>query len=217
MRRARLTVLACAVLLAGATACGTGPGGGSSGESPAAPGGSEPAGDPGKRLDGLTVAPRGSMDGYDRDKYPHWISQGDGCDTREAVLKRDGDGVETGSDCYPERGSWTSPYDGEKWTDPSDVDIDHVVPLAHSWISGADEWTDEERRTFANDLKGKQLLAVTDNVNQEKSDKAPDQWRPPLKSYWCRYASDWIDVKHQYELTVTESEKAALRKMLARC
>ena len=58
------------------------------------------------------------MDGYDRDKFPHWIDQGDGCDTREAVLKRDGYGVETGSDCYPTSGSWTSPYDDETWTDP---------------------------------------------------------------------------------------------------
>lgn len=175
------------------------------------------AADPGQQLEELTVAPSGSMDGYDRDKYPHWSDQGDNCNTREAVLKRDGEGVETGSDCYPTSGSWTSPYDGEKWTDPSDVDIDHMVPLANSWISGASEWTNDEREAFANDMESKQLLAVTDNVNQEKSDQSPDEWKPPLESYYCQYSTDWISVKHQYKLTITEAEKGALKEMIGTC
>ena len=41
----------------------------------------------------------------------------------------------------------------------SDVDIDHVVPLAEAWRSGADSWTTDRRRAFANDLGGPQLLA----------------------------------------------------------
>ncbi|MFC4494899.1 HNH endonuclease family protein [Streptomyces ovatisporus] len=175
------------------------------------------AADRGEQLEELKVAPSGSMDGYDRDKYPHWSGQGNSCDTREAVLKRDGERVETGSDCSPTSGTWTSPYDGEKWTDPSDVDIDHMVPLANSWISGADEWSDEEREEFANDLESKQLLAVTDNVNQQKSDQSPDRWKPPLESYHCQYSTDWIQVKHLYELTITAAEKAALKDMIGTC
>lgn len=46
--------------------------------------------------------------------------------------------------------------------------------------SGASEWTTEEREAFANDLDIPQLLAVTDNVNQEKSDSGPEEWLPPL-------------------------------------
>ncbi|THA63867.1 HNH endonuclease [Streptomyces sp. A0958] len=177
----------------------------------------EAAAGPGEQLDELTVAARGSMDGYSRDKYPHWIDQGDSCNTREAVLKRDGKDVKTGSDCYPTSGTWKSPYDGATWTDPSDVDIDHMVPLGNSWVSGAKKWTNAERQAFANDLTNPQLFAVTDNVNQSKSDKAPDKWRPPLKSYWCQYSTDWIEVKHHYKLTVTTEEKAALKDMLATC
>jgi len=175
------------------------------------------AADPGQQLDELTVAAPGSMDGYSRDKYPHWIDQGDSCNTREVVLKRDGDGVETGSDCYPTSGTWKSPYDGGTWSDPSDVDIDHMVPLGNSWVSGAKEWTNAERQAFANDLTNPQLFAVTDNVNQSKSDRAPDEWRPPLESYWCEYSTDWIEVKHHYELTITTEEKAALKDMLTTC
>ncbi|MBK1784771.1 HNH endonuclease family protein [Prauserella cavernicola] len=165
----------------------------------------------------LTVAPDGSMDGYDRDQFPHWSDQGDSCNTREAVLERDGTGVETGSDCYPTSGSWPSPYDGETWSDPSDVDIDHVVPLAEAWRSGAADWTTDQREQFANDLSGPQLIAVTDNVNQSKGDQSPDAWKPPAEDYWCTYAAMWVGVKHTYELTVEEPEQAALTEMLATC
>lgn len=66
------------------------------------------AADPMQQLEELLVAPRDSLDGYDRGKYPHWRDQGDSCDTRDAILKRDGEGVEVGSDCYPTAGTWTS-------------------------------------------------------------------------------------------------------------
>jgi hypothetical protein len=77
------------------------------------------------------------------------------------------------------------PYDGATWTAASDVDIDHVVPLKNAWISGASSWTTTKRESFANDLTRPQLIAVTDNVNQSKSDKSPDVWKPPLTSYHC--------------------------------
>ncbi len=43
------------------------------------------------QLDALTVKTEGSMTGYSRDLFPHWSSQGSGCDTRQVVLKRDAD------------------------------------------------------------------------------------------------------------------------------
>ncbi|KPC87431.1 MULTISPECIES: HNH endonuclease family protein [Streptomyces] len=168
-------------------------------------------------LSGLTERAEGSMDGYSRSKFPHWTDQGNNCNTREAVLKRDGEGVETGSDCYPTKGTWTSPYDGQKWTKPSDVDIDHVVPLAEAWRSGAAKWTQDKRKELANNLKIAQLLAVTDNVNQEKGDQDPAKWMPPSSGYHCTYARMWIWVKHTYDLTADADEKAALKKALGTC
>lgn len=170
-----------------------------------------------RHLAALTVDAEGSDDDYDRDKFPHWTDQGDNCNTREVVLKRDGKNVQTGSDCYPTSGSWTSPFDSATWTKPSDVDIDHIVPLSQSWVSGAKHWTQERRQEFANDLIRPQLLAVTDNVNQEKSDQAPDEWKLPRTSYWCTYATNWITVKHHYQLTITSAEKSSLEEMLGRC
>ncbi|WP_329053845.1 HNH endonuclease family protein [Amycolatopsis sp. NBC_01488] len=168
-------------------------------------------------LAALTVKADGSQTGYSRDKFPHWIDQGNSCNTRELVLKRDGTNVVTGSDCAPTSGTWKSPYDGATWTAASDVDIDHVVPLADAWRTGASAWTTAQRQAYANDLTDPQLIAVTDNVNQEKGDKSPDQWKPPLTSYWCTYAKMWTAVKYKFKLTVNTAEKSALTDMLGRC
>ena len=108
------------------------------------------------------------MAGYSREEFPHWSTVSGACNTRDTVLERDGEGVRTDSSCAATSGSWFSPYDDATWTDASDVDIDHVVPLAGAWRSGADDWTGPRREAFANDLDGPQLIAVTDNVNQSK-------------------------------------------------
>ncbi|KAJ5992031.1 secreted protein [Penicillium sp. IBT 35674x] len=168
-------------------------------------------------LSALTVAAQGSEDGYSRAKFPHWITQSGACDTREVVLKRDGSNVVQSSSCAATSGTWISPYDGATWTQASDVDIDHLVPLSNAWKSGASEWSTADRQAFANDLTHPQLVAVTDNVNSAKGDKGPEEWKPPLTSYYCTYAEMWVKVKSVYGLTVTDDEKSALASMLDTC
>ncbi|KAJ5451753.1 hypothetical protein N7491_000935 [Penicillium cf. griseofulvum] len=169
------------------------------------------------QLAGLTVAAQGSQDGYSREKFPHWITVSGNCNTRETVLKRDGTDVVQSDSCAATSGTWVSPYDGESWTASSDVDIDHVVPLSNAWKSGASDWTTDQRQALANDLENPQLLAVTDNVNASKGDKGPEDWKPPLASYYCTYAKMWVKVKSVYDLTITSAEKAALVEMLDTC
>jgi hypothetical protein len=83
--------------------------------------------------------------------------------------------------------------------------------------SGASEWTTAEREAFANDIDGPQLWAVTDEVNQSKSDQSPDEWKPPLSSFYCTYACAWIQVKSTYSLSISSAEQAALEDMLGSC
>ncbi|MFD7657979.1 HNH endonuclease family protein [Actinosynnema sp. NPDC059797] len=168
-------------------------------------------------LNALTVASEGSTSGYSRDKFPHWSTVSGACNTREQVLKRDGTNVVTDSSCAATSGRWYSPYDGATWSAASDVDIDHVVPLAEAWRSGASGWTTARREQFANDLAGPQLIAVTDNVNQAKGDQDPALWKPPATSYWCTYAKMWTRTKYRWGLTVNSAEKSALQSMLGRC
>jgi hypothetical protein len=126
-------------------------------------------------------------------------------------------GVLVNSSCAATSGTWHSPYDGGTWTAASDVDIDHMVPLKNAWISGAWAWSTSRRESFANDLSHPQLWAVTDNVNQAKSDQSPDSWKPPLTSFHCTYARAWVEVKYVWALTVTTAEKSALTSMLNTC
>jgi hypothetical protein len=170
-----------------------------------------------RELDGLTVATGLSMAGYSRTRFHIWASQGGGCDTRDVVLKRQGDGVKATATCKIYQGTWTSPYNTKTYTDPLDLQIDHVVPLADAWTSGAKNWTDDERKAFANDLTRPQLLAVDGKDNESKGDQDPSQWRPPNHDFWCTYARDWVTVKSYWKLSVTTAEKAALRDMLATC
>ncbi|MFJ1924165.1 MULTISPECIES: HNH endonuclease family protein [unclassified Streptomyces] len=165
----------------------------------------------------LTVQAEGSSSGYSRDKFPHWITQSGACNTREVVLKRDGTNVTQDSSCAAVSGSWYSEYDGATWTAAADLDIDHMVPLAEAWRSGASSWTTAQRQAYANDLTRPQLIAVTDNVNQSKGDKDPAKWLPSRAAYKCTYARAWVHVKHYYDLTVDAAEKTALQSVLNDC
>ena len=168
-------------------------------------------------LSALQVRPLGSSTGYSRDLFPHWWTVSGSCNTREVVLQRDGSNVVVDSSCQPASGSWYSPYDGATWRAAADVDIDHIVPLANAWRSGARSWTTAKREAFANDRNHPQLIAVTDDVNQAKGDQSPDQWKPPRTAYWCTYAKMWVAAKDEWALTITSAERSALFGMLDRC
>ncbi|GGT31306.1 MULTISPECIES: HNH endonuclease family protein [Streptomyces] len=246
LRRVRVAASALAVAVAAGCAgspAGSGGGGGSGvpvpgggGALPSPPassaappaGGAEPArGDvlPGlvdaetarAQLAALTVAAPGTMAGYSRSRFTHWAEQGDRCDTRETVLQRDGQDVVRDAECRAVTGTWRSLYDGAVVTEASGMDIDHIVPLAEGWRSGAAAWDAAKRKAFANDLLRPQLLAVSAASNRSKGDQAPDRWQPPDRSSWCQYGRAWTTVKAAYGLTATEDEKRMLGTMLDTC
>jgi hypothetical protein len=164
----------------------------------------------------LKVAPAQPMTGYSREKFPHWKSAGTNCDVRDTVLARDGKDVKLDG-CNVTGGTWFSVYDGQTHTEPLKVDIDHMVPLANAWRSGADAWTNDKRSLFANDLERPQLFAVSAASNRSKGDQDPSLWKPPSKDYYCQYAQDWITVKSHWQLTITAAEKVSLTEMLGTC
>ncbi|MCX5075625.1 HNH endonuclease family protein [Streptomyces sp. NBC_00513] len=165
----------------------------------------------------VTPAAEGSLSGYSRDLFPHWSTVSGTCNTRETVLKRDGVNVVQDSACAAVSGSWYSEYDGATWTAASDIDIDHMVPLAEAWRSGASSWTTAKRQQFANDLTRPQLIAVTDNVNQAKGDQDPGKWLPSRTAYRCTYARMWVQVKQYWGLKMDSGEKTALSSVLNGC
>ncbi|ADB32560.1 conserved hypothetical protein [Kribbella flavida DSM 17836] len=169
------------------------------------------------QLAALTVRAEGSTTGYSRDLFPHWTTVSGTCDTRDQVLKRDGTGVTVDANCEPTAGRWYSVYDATYTTDDSAIDIDHIVPLAEAWKSGANSWTTAKRQRFANDLTIAQLIAVSASSNRSKGDKDPASWKPTNTSVHCIYAREWIWVKYTYALSLQPAEKTALQQMLAAC
>ncbi|RLC01412.1 MAG: hypothetical protein DRI57_31140 [Deltaproteobacteria bacterium] len=152
---------------------------------------------------------------YDDTEWRGWTDEDDDCqDTRAEILIRDNKGlIEFRDDksCEVLRGEWICPYTGKTFTDVSDLDIDHIVPLKHAHEKGGSDWSEQKKQAFANDPLN--LLAVEDNTNQEKGYKAPDEWKPPLQEYWRIYAEKWRAVKKKYDLSVSDSEEQALEEM----
>jgi Protein of unknown function (DUF1524) len=169
----------------------------------------------------LTVARERGGARYERSAFGDgWQLGGDGCDTRDEVLAEESRvPARLGRDgCTVVEGRWLSLYDGDTTTDPGDLQIDHVVPLAEAWASGASEWPPERRERFANDTRRTgALLAVTSSTNQSKGDQDPAEWMPPERDAWCRYANAWVTQKAAWRLTVDRAERDALREVLAAC
>lgn len=158
--------------------------------------------------------------GYSRSLFKHWIdADGDSCNTREEVLIAESTSRAQvdAFGCKVIEGDWYSPYEGQRFTSPSDLDIDHVVALKEAWDSGAWAWTSSRRQAFANDLSDpRSLIAVSASQNRSKGDRDPSNWIPPQTSYLCTYLSDWISIKARWNLAMDQSEAGRIRNLLNR-
>ncbi|GAA1435157.1 HNH endonuclease family protein [Mycobacterium cookii] len=160
--------------------------------------------------------------GYDRTLFKHWVdANGDCQNARAEVLISEAEPdtpltYTTSGRCTVSTGRWFSYYDRVSWTSASDVDIDHMVPLAEAWGSGASGWTSARREAYANDLGDyRTLVGVTDNVNQSKSDQDPSTWLPTYDK--CRYVAEWVAVKIRWGLTADSAEKSVLNSYASSC
>ena len=159
---------------------------------------------------------------YNRDDWNSWIdSDGDCQNTRHENLQFESFievNFTNDSNCYVSSGKWFDPFNGIYLYEASEIDIDHFVPLYNVHISGGWAWSEEKKTMFANNLNDPDILiAVESGTNREKSAHAPDKWKPANTSYWCEYAYDWIRIKYEWELSVTQEEWNALEEMLDTC
>lgn len=198
----------------------------------------EPSGDSDELLEGLEVADKfGSMDGYDRENFPHWEaatsdlgwdSEVEGCDVRWATLWRDGHDLvwdDQESCIMGEPGYWEDQYgyidpdtgEMEEYLnsgDPSEFDVDHIVALAAGHRSGLDGADEETLKQFANDPLN---VEVSDaSANRSKGDQTADTYLPPGE-FRCEYVDRYIQVKDKYDLVVIQAEKDRLSDTLAEC
>lgn len=154
--------------------------------------------------------------------------------------------------CSIERGLWWNAFSGDGptaeqdsqfaaavngdigdhfYTNPSDLDIDHVVALSAAYRAGGWAWDETTKRDFANWLDDERhLIAVSGTANRSKSDRVPtpealnnpgessgDGWVPGNAAFHCQYATDWSNVKTSWGLEFSDAEEIALASMLSTC
>ena len=185
---------------------------------PTVPGASVPGAMPALDVLAAIRVERERPSGYDRDLFEYGSEpDGFGCRTRAKVLIRDSltpaqvDPV----GCAVVAGDWYSRYDGLTWSDPAEVEIDHVVALKEAWDSGAWAWDPARLAAFGNDLDDpRTLAAVTGSANRDKGDKDPSNWIPARPEAVCTYIADWTAIKARWGLSMDESEHGRIRNLL---
>lgn len=169
-------------------------------------------------LDRLPVRAESGSSSYDRERfgYPD-DADGDDCDTRAEVLMLESTTATTRNTyCTIQSGRWRSFVDGRIWTDPTEVQIDHLVPLSEAWASGARSWGPARLVAFGNDLGYPwSLNAITGSLNASKGDGDPAEWLPPLLGARCAYAIRWMKVKFRWGLAIDATERSALVRLLS--
>jgi hypothetical protein len=163
------------------------------------------------------------VDGYDRALFGSgWDDVDHDCqDTRAEVLIIESQvpvAFSAVASCTVAIGQWVDPWSGVVSTGASALDVDHTVPLANAWRSGAWAWTPEQRVAYANDLADDaHLIAIPAGENRSKADDGPEAWRPLAASSWCAYARVWTAIKAKWNLTATPSEWSAILELAATC
>ncbi|WP_225447536.1 HNH endonuclease family protein [Streptacidiphilus sp. PB12-B1b] len=176
-------------------------------------------------IEKVTTKGRGPKTGYNRGEFGDaWTDSApgsvpfahNGCDTRDDVLKRDGQQLafRSGSDCVVVSMTLPDPYTGTTIdftkAKATEVQIDHVMPLSYDWQMGASSWSKGKREDLANDPLN--LMPVDGPANEAKEDAGPASWLPPNKAVRCSYSVRFAQVSLKYALPVTAADKEMMLK-----
>jgi hypothetical protein len=156
---------------------------------------------------------------YDRSDWPHWSDDDKDCqNTRhELLISTSKKSVEfkTEKGCNVSTGEWFDPYSGNTYFNSAELDLDHIVPLNFAHGHGADYWSIERKKTFANDIEN--LILVQASLNRQKGLKGLDEWLPPKQSYRCEYIARFNAIMAKYELKYIPAEQRVVNKMVNAC
>lgn len=118
--------------------------------------------------------------------------------------------------CAVSSGEWIDPYSGEKFTNPKDLDVDHIIALGYTARHGGNGWDSKKKEEYANDLADV-LLVTSARENRSKSDKGPSEYMPPDDKYKCVFAKNYVGIANKYSLTITQKDKDTLQSALNKC
>lgn len=158
---------------------------------------------------------------YDRKLYKHWVDEDRDCqNTRQEVLIEESvePVVLDERGCKVISGLWEDPFTGNTYTNPSDLDVDHMIPLKEAHVSGGYLWSPAEREQYANDMSNPDtLIAVSSSANRQKGAKDVAQWLPPNEAYRCEYVIRWMNLKETWGFSSDDNELKVLFAVLEAC
>jgi len=144
--------------------------------------------------------------------FGDWIDSDHDCrNTRAEILAARSQTAVTGT-CTIKTGRWLDPYTGRTFDSAKALEIDHLIPVAEAYRSGAWKWTQAQRVAFYNDTS--LLVIASATANATKRDKDPSQWLPPDTTYSLEYIQRWARGKRTYGLTADAKERKFLAKYL---
>ena len=154
---------------------------------------------------------------YDRDHFAGWLdTDGDCVNTRHEILQAEAvDFSMNAEGCAVASGEWFDPYTDRSYSNPRDLDVDHVVALADAWVSGAWAWADELLDRFSNDFGN--LNAIAAGENRSKSARGPAAYSPSAPGARCDYLVQYASVKIRWGLAITPQDFEVLATGLAGC
>ncbi len=160
--------------------------------------------------------------GYDRDEFGGWVDEDNDCqNTRAEILidtSEESVAFRNIDNCVVGYGYWYDPYTDEIYTDASNLDIDHFVPLKNAYVSGAYLWNDSRKKEYSN-YRGYEyhLIPVFKSANREKSAYGPEVWLPENEDFHCGYINIWVEIKTYWGLTVNEKEYEKILEITSSC
>lgn len=117
--------------------------------------------------------------------------------------------------CIVDKGQWEDPFDGQTKESASELQVDHMVPLKHSYDLGGWRWSKPMRCMFANfTATPEHLVPVGFSENARKGARAPDEYLPSHQENWCSYVKNWMRIKLIWGLPLQISEAQAIAKVI---
>ncbi|MCY3663176.1 MAG: HNH endonuclease family protein [bacterium] len=170
-----------------------------------------------ERLRPLVAEQDPNVPDYDRDHFAGWLDDdGDCVNTRHEVLQSEAvDFSMNAEGCAVAAGEWFDPYTDRTYTNPRDLDVDHVVALADAWVSGAWAWADELLDRFSNDFGN--LNAIAAGENRSKSARGPADYSPTAPGARCEYLVQYATVKIRWQLSITPQDFEVVATGLSGC
>ena len=140
------------------------------------------------------MAPECRCTPYDRDDYPY----------PQSVEARIADRL----------GGMFSPYDGTRFSNLRESDIEHIIAVSEAHDSGLCAASAAVRRRFSSELDN--LTLATPRLNRnEKGARDAAEWLPARNRCW--FAATIVAVRREYGLTIDRRETAALDAVLREC